>query len=210
MFDIEDLVYLFKNGKDDSKNVYRKDVTRNQQIINKIVTINDYFSETLFTSWISNMFLRYILYCSNDSYKEKLERFEKIHAIKVENKWHDLLNLYYQYEDISVKFVDFIDFVHTGNNDIVTLKLCLSCVSKSKEDETLNSIGESKINYYTIEVIKKNEPNKEKAVKTNYTSNCPNCGAPTTITTFGICDHCQEMVSIYDDVWKIRKIELDK
>jgi hypothetical protein len=210
MFRLGDLVYLFKRTKDNSVNVYRQNSTKTQQVIRRIVTINDNFSESLFTSWLGNIFLRYILYCSNESNKDKLERFEKVHISQDNIKWHEVLNLYYKFDDISVRFIDFTNFIHTKNNDIITLKICLVCTSKGKNEETLNTIGESQINYYTVEMIKKNEVSKDDKKIANYTSNCPNCGAPTNITTFGICDHCQEMVSIYDNVWKIRKIELDR
>ena len=81
--------------------------------------------------------------------------------------------------------------------EFILLKLCLLC--------TMN--GESEINdkeslYYDIKLRK---DNKDVLVAngTSYTSNCPNCGAPTKINTFGVCDHCQELISIYDSVWKI-------
>ncbi|MBR3281245.1 MAG: hypothetical protein IKI57_05370 [Clostridia bacterium] len=201
MFDIDDLAYLFKNGKVESKDIYKQDVSKHQQVAKKIIAHNSNFSETLFTSWVSNMFLRCIYYCSGKD-NEKLLRFKKNHFYDSNINLQNLINLYNEYRDISIKFIDFLDFVHTEDNDTITIKLCLSC---SSEEE-----NEPYFFYYTLELRKQNDYNKEQGSKSNYTSNCPNCGAPTNITTFGICAHCQEMVSIYDNVWKIIKIELDK
>ena len=202
MFNFEDLKYLFKNGVVESKDTYKQDLIRNKKIIDEIDNYNKDFSQSLFLSWISNIFLRYIMLCSNEGEKYMIASFEKIHLLeKTKANWHPDLNIYNNYKDIDVDFIDYIDFTHTEDEDFILLKLCLLC--------TMN--GESEINdkeslYYDIKLRK---DNKDVLVAngTSYTSNCPNCGAPTKINTFGVCDHCQELISIYDSVWKIVNIK---
>ncbi len=207
MADIWDLPYLF--SKDDSKNVYRQDAIRNRKTIEKIVLYNKSFSETFFTAWISNMFLRYILLCSDEKNKEKLALFERMHLQdKVNPTWHETLMLSRYFADVTAKFVDFIEFIHAGDKDIIKVKICLVC-TKNKNAKITEEIDEQEIHYYDMELEKKNDNNTDSEKSANYTSNCPCCGAPTSIVTIGLCDHCKELISIYDNVWKIRKIKIN-
>ena len=68
----------------------------------------------------------------------------------------------------------------------------------------------SKENIYFDIKLRKSNKDASISKSISYTSNCPNCGAPTRITTFGVCEHCQELISIYDNVWKYASISLDE
>ncbi len=207
MADIWDLPYLF--SRDYSREVYRQDTSRNKKTIEKIKLYNKDFSETFFMAWISNMFLRYILLCSDKKSVEKLAKFEKMHlSEKVNPRWHETLQLARYFADVTAKFVDFIEFFHTSDKDSVKLKICLVC-NKNKNARITEEIEEEEIHYYDMELEKNNAIRNSDEKNKNYTSNCPCCGAPTTIVTIGVCDHCQELISIYDNVWKIKKIKLD-
>ena len=210
MFNFRDLKYLFKRSVDDSKNVYRQDLENNRKTIEKISLYNSGFSETLFTSWVNNIFLRYILYCSDNLSSEKLNSFESLH-LKPNGipSWRSELGLYDKFNSIKIKFVDFIDFNHTKESDKITLKLCLIC-SKSGENISLTDLDEEMILYYNVVFEKNNDMDEMKNNTINYTSNCPYCGAPTDIATFGECGYCGEFVSIYDNVWKIRNISVSE
>jgi len=205
MFNFEDLKYLFKNEVVNSKEIYKQDLQRNNKTIGEIRKFNKDFSQSLFASWVSNIFLRYILFCSNKAESYKLISFEKIHLSNgAKPNWYDVLDIYSKYKDINVKFVDYIDYTHTEAEDFLLLKICLLCDLKNELEVT-----ESQTIYYDIKLKKENVAKTESG-KDNYTSNCPNCGAPTSISTFGICSHCQELVSIYDNVWKIINIRIDE
>ena len=204
MFGLKDLKYLFKRSVDDSKIAYRQDFDNNKRVIERISLYNKGFSETIFTSWVSNIFLRYILYCSNTTMKEKLEVFESIHLKdSIKSNWNRELDIYNKYRNITVKFIDFLEFYHMKDIDKVHLKLCIVGSSLEKS----NDINEEKINYYDLILEKVNGENEHNKNQTNYTSNCPYCGAPTNISTYGECSHCREMVSIYDNVWKIVEVK---
>ena len=205
MFDLEDLKYLFKNGVVESKDIYRQDLKRNQIVIDEIDKYNKGFSQSMFLSWISNIFLRYLMLCSSNDDKVQLEAFERIHILNnINPDWHTSLDIYNKYKDIKVNFADYIDYTHTDNEDFILLKICLLC--------TINGTTEISYNenlYYDIKLRKSNDVKNSNNVN-SYTSNCPNCGAPTNISTFGVCNHCQELISIYDNVWKIVSIALNK
>ena len=205
MFKIEDLRYLFKNAKVESKDIYRQDLKRNHLIVNQINEHNKNFSNSVFISWVSNVFQRYILFCSSKDNGDRLVSFEKIHLSNGINPiWHNSLDIYNKYKDIKVKYIDFIDYTHTEENDFVLLKICLLCTINNESD-----IDEVDLVFYNIKFNKNNKEIKD-IDGLDFTSNCPNCGAPTRITTFGVCDHCQELISIYDNVWKIVNISVDE
>ena len=205
MFGFEDLKYLFKNQNLKSKDVYKQDLQRNKKVIDEIYLYNKDFSQSLFLSWVSNILLRYILLCSKKEEASKLATFEKNHLLEhIKPNWHKKLNIYNKYKDINIKFADYLDFIHTDGEDILLIKICLLC--------TLNNnsvVEESKQLFYDIKFKKLNVMSDD-LNNDNFTSNCPNCGAPTDISTFGICSHCQELVSIYDNIWKIISISIDE
>ena len=206
MADIWDLPYLF--SKDDSRNVYRQDTVKNRKTIEKINIYNKGFSESLFTSWINNMLLRYILLCSDKNNPERLIKFEKMHLLdNVKPTWHETLELSKYFSDVTAKFVDFMSFIHSKEREYLSLRICIIC-SKNKNARISGDVEEQEIHYYDMELEKKNALNGEIERVSNYTSNCPNCGAPTEIVTIGICGHCNELISVYDNSWKIRKIKL--
>ena len=205
MFGFEDLKYLFMNQNIETKDIYRQDLQKNKRIVDEINIYNKDFSQSLFLSWVSNVLLRYILLCSKNEDMDKLASFEKIHLSEhTKPYWHETINIYNNYKDINVKFVDYIDYTHTDSEDYLLLKVCLLCTLKND-----SVVEEIKQLFYDIK-LKKQNVKSDDLNNDNFTSNCPNCGAPTNISTFGICSHCQELISIYDNIWKIISISIDE
>ena len=183
-----------------AKKVYKFNPSRCTQTAKKARTYNDSFSETFFVSWISNVLLKYAFLISKND--EKLKKFEEFHLFdKRRKKWKSDLELYKYFKSVKVDFVDLLEFVHTKKNDIIRLRICVVCSGKIEAQKEI----EKKIYYYEVELIKNNE---SKIDYTDLHTNCPNCGAPNKIDTFGTCSYCSEIISIYDNIWKIRNIEL--
>ena len=106
--------------------------------------------------------------------------------------------------------VDLIEFNHNPSTDIIKLKLSVTCTGIIGKKNEESPVEEQRSFNYDIVFVKQNEKQNSSTKMENYTSNCPNCGAPTNINTYGVCEHCKEIVSIYDNVWKIRKLSLDE
>lgn len=182
---------------------YQTDVALNNSVIQKIRTYNDYFSETFFSAWIDNTFIRYSFLLSKRP--EKVQEFEKVHLYKETKKnWIDNIRIFDYFKNVYVDKVDFLNFIHSEDEDIILIKLCV--VGKDIIGKEQTEIKERRVYYYDIELVKKNGPNVKYS---NIISNCPNCGAPSSVGTFGICEHCQESISIYDNIWKVKDIKLD-
>ena len=202
-----DYEYLFKKFEK-AKKVYRRDVEKSNRVGKEVELYNDSFSETFFTSWVRNIFLRYSFLISKEE-NEKIEKFEKIHAYEkgcIISK--ESLSLYKVFKFVNINYIDLIEFSHSNSCDVLKLKLSVTCTGIIGENDANNPIDEQRSFYYDVEFAKDNTEHQINKT-TDFTSNCPNCGAPTKISTFGVCDHCKEIVSTYDNVWKITKIELD-
>ncbi len=201
----DDLKYLFRRKGDDSVEPYRQDITKNKQISERISLFNKNFSETFFKSWVENMILRYIYLCKDKEYENQLKKFESMHLTKdAIVDWQNTLKNYSSYPNKVIKFIDFLDYIHSNETDVIMLKVCLIC---SKDPiQKVDAVNEEDIYYLDLVVVKENKDSLSLEKQNSYTSNCPCCGAPTNIATFGVCDHCKELISIYDNVWKIRNI----
>ena len=192
---------LKKNPK--SRKIYKSDSSQTIRVVKEIREYNDEFSETFFMSWMSTTFIRYVYLSSN--HDEKLKHFEEIYlSEKAKKNWAEDLELYDLFKIVTVNNIDFLDFFHTEKEE--TMNIRLHVVGKGIKGSENKEIEEMRILYYDIELVKQDS---KKISLTNITANCPNCGAPTKIATYGICDHCGQMVSIYDNVWKIKNIEMD-
>ena len=202
-----DYEYLFKKFEKPRK-VYRRDTEKSNRISAEVAKFNKDFLETFFTSWTKSVFLRYAFLISNNE-QEKITKFEQIHMCNnVYKADKNDLALYHIFKFVNVNFIDLVDFLHSPSNDVLTLKVSVTCMGIIGEHKGESPLEEQRSFNYDIEFVKANDESiKERSA--NYSSNCPNCGAPTHINTFGVCEHCQEIVSIYDNIWKIKKIALD-
>jgi len=195
---------LFKQRK--VKEKYIRNYEHSVQIGKNIQKYNHHFSETFFITWVQTMFLRYSFLISYNQV-DRIAQFEKIHFIEgFDKNKRKLLDLYNKYDDLQMNFVDLIEFRHNDENDFLSLKLSITGIGE-KGVEYQDPIKEQFTNIFSISFKKNNDKDSKNF---NFKSNCPNCGAPTNIVTYGICDHCQELVSIYDNVWKIVDISLDE
>lgn len=199
---IRDYGLLFKKFKSPRK-IYKRDLAKSERVSKEIEKYNHNFSTLMFSAWVQNLFTRYALLVSEGN-ESKILGFEKIHFNSDKcMSFREDINLYDYYKSVNVEFLDFIDYIHIGNNK-GKLSLVINVVCKMPKD---NHIEEQKSYYYYIDF--ELDDNEEKSRVASYTSNCPNCGAPTSIVTFGECDSCHQFVSIYDNVWKITNIKFD-
>jgi len=189
------------------KEVYDRDIKRSISVAKEVENKNPDFSETFFDTWVQTIFLRYATLVSTEN-KMELDAFEKIHVKDgAKNNWRDEIELYKFFDEVRVNFVDYIEYIHTDSNDVLNLKISITSFLKDKRDTT-SEIKEQISSIYSIELEKKNVETQTKT--TMYTSNCPNCGGPNTFVTFGICRYCGDLICIYDNEWKIRRINLER
>ena len=64
----------------------------------------------------------------------------------------------------------------------------------------------NKINTYLLTFVRKSGSKTEKGKQTD-TMNCPNCGAPTEITSSGKCPYCGSVITTRDHGWSLANLE---
>lgn len=96
-----------------------------------------------------------------------------------------------------------------GEYEVVHVKLDASLLDFTLDDETMKVIEGSQDEYvhrsYKLEFIRTKQVTK-KQEGTNVT-NCPNCGAPTNVTSSGQCEYCKSVITNGEFGWVLNKYE---
>lgn len=108
----------------------------------------------------------------------------------------------------NIREVTIADYKEDGNQEILVVKLYASLLNYVTDDNTGKIIEGSDKNYvhrnYRLEFI------RSKGVKTVIdkdmsVTNCPNCGAPTTVTSSGECEYCHSVITNGNYGWVLNK-----
>lgn len=97
-----------------------------------------------------------------------------------------------------------------ANHDILDVKLDASLLDYTLDDESGKLLEGSKDQYvyrsYHLQFIRKIGSKTNCDSGTNVT-NCPNCGAPTQVTSSGQCEYCKSVITNGDYGWVLNKYE---
>lgn len=108
----------------------------------------------------------------------------------------------------NIREVTIADYREDGSQEILVVKLYASLLNYVTDDNTGKIIEGSDKNYvhrnYRLEFIRskgvKTEADKDMSV-----TNCPNCGAPTTVTSSGECEYCHSVITNGNYGWVLNK-----
>ena len=115
---------------------------------------------------------------------------------------------------ICVNYANLFAFRQEGDKDILVVRLnsrmadyiidatSRQVIKGNKETEYVNT-------YLLTFVRKKGLQTKEGTDKIN-TTNCPNCGAPTTITSSGECEYCGSVITTGEYSWVLANLERER
>ena len=67
--------------------------------------------------------------------------------------------------------------------------------------------GLDKFNTYLLTFIRKNGVKTKPGTIEVNTTNCPNCGAPTQITSSGKCDYCGSVITTGEHSWVLSNLQ---
>ena len=115
---------------------------------------------------------------------------------------------------ICVNYAHLFNFKQEGDKDILTIRLN-SRMADYIIDATSGKIlkGDKNteyVNTYLLTFIRKHGLlTKEDTNKIN-TTNCPNCGAPTQITSAGKCEYCGSVITTGEYNWVLSNLEREK
>lgn len=166
--------------------------------------------------------------------KEKLIAWSKNLFVKLQNAWterdwesirqYETLELYEQHK---MQLQGYID-----NNQINVMericvnRACLHSYRKDGDKETLTVILNSRMADYIIDATTKKIIRGDKyaeminnylltfirkdGAKTGENSDvkqCPNCGAPISVTSLGVCEYCHSAIVIEEREWALANLE---
>lgn len=178
----------------------------------QIQAIDPMFSAEKFTSWAREVFLKLQQAWTERNWKtirpfESEELFATHNAQLEEYIRNNKINVV---EKIGIKTCDLVDFKEDGDKEVLTVRL--SAVMRDYViDATTRKVLESDpkkdwyMNYHMVFARKKGVKTQE-GLSNKSTTNCPNCGAPTQITSAGQCEYCGSIITTGEHDWVLTDI----
>lgn len=182
-------------------------------VANRIREIDPAFSEDNFLSWANEVFIKLQQAWTNKEWNkirpfESNELFEQHNAQLNEFIRAGKTNIV---ERINVKDSSLYSFTQDGDKE--TLKVTLSAVMRDYiiEDSTKKVLeGDPNRDMhmtYRLTFIRKAGVKTKEGDSKHSTTNCPNCGAPTQVTSSGQCEYCRSIITTGEHDWVLSNLE---
>ena len=108
----------------------------------------------------------------------------------------------------NVRSVTIADFHQDGAREVLSVKLEASLLDYITDDESGEVLEGCKTRhehrFYYLEFIR-SAGVKTKAQEELQITNCPNCGAPTQVTSSGECEYCHSVITNGDFGWVLNQ-----
>lgn len=183
------------------------------QIENKIQVSDPAFNKEEFVAWSKNLFVKLQqAWTARD--------WSIIRTFETENLFEQHKNQLQGYinnnqinvmDRICVNYAHLYNYRVEGDKEILTVRLN-SRMEDYIIDATTKQVikgqkGLDKVNTYLLTFIRKNGvKTKHGTIEVN-TTNCPNCGAPTQITSSGKCDYCGSVITTGEYNWVLSNLQ---
>lgn len=179
----------------------------------KIQATDELFNKAEFLSYASDLFIK-LQYAWSDRNLEEVRVYETPELFE---QTQSQINRYInakqinKIERVSVNVAKLYSFEQQGDRE------CLSIILESKMidyiiDETTSKVlkGDpnlNKVNSYILTFVRKQGSKTESDGKVTKSMNCPNCGAPTTVTSTGKCPYCGSLITTRDSSWSLSSLK---
>lgn len=171
------------------------------------------FSEDNFLSWTKEVFIKLQNAWTKKDWKiirpfESNELFEQHNSQLQEFIDKGRTNIV---ERINVTNATLYSFKQDGDKE--TLKVTLKAVMRDYiiDDQTKKVLeGNPNVDQYMtyrLTFIRKNGVKTKQGTSNKSTTNCPNCGAPTQITSAGQCEYCGSVITTGEHDWVLANLE---
>lgn len=215
---IGELGYKDKNRKRNKNLEYYKDAKPkvtydNQGVVARIRSIDPNFSKTKFESFVKETFIK-LQNAWTDRDWEKIRPFETRELFaqhKTQLDGYIKNNQINVMDRICVNDMNLISFTREGEKDVVVLDLDTRMADYIIDATTKQVIkGNKEKEYYhtyTLTFTRKAGNVTQTGSTDLKTTNCPNCGAPTTITSSGRCEYCNSIITTEDHGWVLANLK---
>ena len=178
----------------------------------QIQAIDPNFSADKFTAWVREVFLKLQQAWSDRDWK-KIRPFESEELFSLHNSQLEeyirgnKINLI---EKIGIKSCRLVSFGEDGDKEVVKVRLSAvmrDYVVDATTRKVLESDPNKDWNMTYIMTFNRKKGVKTEAGRSNMsTTNCPNCGAPTEITSAGQCPYCGSVITTGEHDWVLSDI----
>lgn len=183
------------------------------QIENKIQINDPDFNKEELIAWSKNLFIKLQqAWTARD--------WETIRTFETESLFEQHKNQLQGYinnnqinvmDRICVNYAHLYEYRVEGDKEILTVRLN-SRMEDYIIDATTKKVikgekGLDKVNTYLLTFIRKNGMKTKPGTVEVNTTNCPNCGAPTQITSSGKCEYCGSVITTGEYNWVLSNLE---
>ncbi|MBQ9314753.1 MAG: TIM44-like domain-containing protein [Clostridia bacterium] len=192
---------------------YVRDEARSKQVAESIRENDKFFNDDKFITDVKNKFIKL-----QNAWSER--DWETIRPIESESLFEQHSKQLQGYitrgqinkmERISVNFAELVSYSVDNEKETVVVALNSSMVDYIIDEKTGNVLkgdrDTRRTNTYKLSFIRKKGVKTEKGTDEVKTTNCPNCGAPTRITSSGKCEYCGSVITIGEHDWVLNDME---
>lgn len=219
--------YLKKTGKLQKIQVEQENMVSEQQAqlseitnnstlsnaVSKNIQVNDpNFSEDAFIGWAREVFMK-IQQAWNDRDWKVIRPFETQELFNQHNQQLEEYiknNKINKIEKISIRYCGLKSYRVDGDKEVLVVELHATMrdyVVDAKTNEVLESDpNRNWFMKYDMTFNRKKGVLTEAGRSNKSTTNCPNCGAPTEITSAGQCEYCRSIITTGEHDWVLSNI----
>lgn len=191
----------------------REETPDSRAVLAQIKEVDEYFNEENFLSYAKNLFVKLQnAWTARD--------WETIRPLESEDLFEQHSNQLKQYitrkqinvmDRIAVNYAKLYSFEQDNDKDTLSILLNSSMIDYIKEEDTDKVVMGDKTTRrtktYKLTFIRKKGVKTAQSTGEVKTTNCPNCGAPTKITSAGKCEYCGVVIKTGDHDWVLSNLE---
>ena len=184
-----------------------------EKIEARIKAVDELFNKEDFLSWAKDLFVKLQeAWTARDwstirpfETNELFEQHKKQLQGYIDSKQINIM------ERICVKSASLSDFRQTGEMDVLVVNLSSKMIDYIIDENTNKIIKGDKFtdrhSTYKMVFVRKTGIKTGATTGEIKTTNCPNCGAPTEITSSGKCQYCGSVITTDEHDWALSNLE---
>jgi predicted lipid-binding transport protein (Tim44 family) len=201
------------NAYNHGNGAYIRNEERSHNVASRVQEVDQYFNESKFLTWAKDIYIKLQNAWSERNW-EVIRPFESEELFETHHKQlqgyidRGQIN---KLERISVNYGELVSFSQDSEKDTLVVALNSSMIDYIINANTGSIIkGDNmnrRTNTYKLTFTRKKGVKTEEGTGKLKTTNCPNCGAPTTITSSGKCEYCNSVITIGSHDWVLTDLE---
>lgn len=204
-----------RNESNDLQAMHKLDV-RQLQIENKVQEGDPDFNKEEFIAWSKNLFIKLQQAWTARDW-ETIRTFEtptlfEQHKNQLQGYINN--NQINVMDRICVNYAHLYDYRQEGDKETLTVRLnsrMTDYIIDASTKEVLKGDKDKElVNTYLLVFIRKKGVKTKAGTTEINTTNCPNCGAPTQITSAGRCEYCGSVITTGEYNWVLSNLERER